>query len=424
MQRKIFQTLLLICMILLLGAQPATASEVKIMLNGQPATFVNSYLERGITMISLNSFAKLSGAQIESLTANTLNISKNNINLALSLNETEAQLNGNTILLPTVPVKTAEEIFVPLRTLCNIFGYELKWDGATETIELTINETKDGMTPQELLVKTNQASQEIDTFSLDGSFTIDMEVTSGNEKQVTMSGLKTTMLGQIQNQPLQVHLIQTMELPTLPGQESSQMITETYMTEEKIYFKVPGQAWAVQDMPISPELWQQQRNIQSSLLDALNQGNALGGILSFSDDVIVNDKEYYVLNSAMNMDNFREAYEQIWQLVMGSMTSPSGDPEEFQQIVEQIMEGAKIDYYATTFINKQTFLCDLTKFDINLDLLIDLSQMANNEPAEVGTEIPETIQMKMKMKGEFEIKDVGEPFVAPDVKDAVPFPGN
>jgi hypothetical protein len=124
------------------------------------------------------------------------------------------------------------------------------------------------------------------------------------------------------------------------------------------------------------------------------------------------------------MDNFREAYEQIWQLVMGSMTSPSGDPEEFQQIVEQIMEGAKIDYYATTFINKQTFLCDLTKFDINLDLLIDLSQMANNEPAEVGTEIPETIQMKMKMKGEFEIKDVGEPFVAPDVKDAVPFPGN
>ncbi|HHU31741.1 MAG: DUF6612 family protein [Zhaonellaceae bacterium] len=424
MQRKIFQTLLLICMILLLGAQPATASEVKIMLNGQPATFVNSYLERGITMISLNSFAKLSGAQIESLTANTLNISKNNINLALSLNETEAQLNGNTILLPTVPVKTAEEIFVPLRTLCNIFGYELKWDGATETIELTINETKDGMTPQELLVKTNQASQEIDTFSLDGSFTIDMEVTSGNEKQVTMSGLKTTMLGQIQNQPLQVHLIQTMELPTLPGQESSQMITETYMTEEKIYFKVPGQAWAVQDMPISPELWQQQRNIQSSLLDALNQGNALGGILSFSDDVIVNDKEYYVLNSAMNMDNFREAYEQIWQLVMGSMTSPSGDPEEFQQIVEQIMEGAKIDYYATTFINKQTFLCDLTKFDINLDLLIDLSQMANNEPAEVGTEIPETIQMKMKMKGEFEIKDVGEPFVAPDVKDAVPLPGN
>jgi hypothetical protein len=78
----------------------------------------------------------------------------------------------------------------------------------------------------------------------------------------------------------------------------------------------------------------------------------------------------------------------------------------------------------TTFINKQTFLCDLTKFDINLDLLIDLSQMANNEPAEVGTEIPETIQMKMKMKGEFEIKDVGEPFVAPDVKDAVPLPGN
>lgn len=424
MQRKIFQTLLLICIILLLGAQPVTASEVKITLNGQPATFVNTYLERGITRISLNSFAKLSGVQIDILTANTLNVSKNNIKLTLSLNKTEALLNGNTISLPAAPVKSAEEIFVPLRTLCNIFGYDLKWDSATETIELIINESKDGMTPQELLVKSNQASQEINTYSMDGDFTIDVEVNGANDKQVTMNGLKTNMLGQIQNQPFQAYLIQTIELPSLPGLENSQMITETYMTEGKIYVKVPDQAWTVQDMAIPPELWQQQQNIQSNLLDTLVQGNTLGGILSFSDDVTTDGEEYYVLNSVMNMDNFREAYEQILQLVMGSMPGPSEVPEEFQQIIEQILEGAKIDYFSTSLINKQTFLCDLTKFDMNLDFSIDPSQLKNSETTEEITEVPETIQIKMKMKGELSIKDVGEPFIAPDVKDAVPFPGN
>lgn len=418
MQRKLMQTFLFLLIFVFIAVLPATAEEIKLNLSGQPASFVDMYMENGVTMIGLNSFAKLSGAQIDSSVPNSLSISKGNINLVIALDKRDALLNEKTIQLPSTPIKSGEEIYIPLRFICNLFGYEVKWDNTNATVELTIHETKDGMTPQELIAKASQASQEINTYSLDGSYTINMAISGDGHEQMNINGLTTTMKGQIQNQPLQTHLIQTMEFPGLPSQDDSQMIIETYMTEEKMYFKFPEQPWTVQDMPISPEFWQQQQNLQSNPLEAAAQVNELGGILSFSDDTVVDDKEYYVVNAVVNMDNFRDSYQQIMQQVMGSMPLPSSESEKIEQIMEQFLQEAKIDYYYKSFINKQTFLNDIVKLDMNLDFSLDLTDLADSGSS---PDMPQTIHMKMNMQGQFRIKDVGKPFIAPDVKDAVPF---
>jgi hypothetical protein len=421
LRRKLIQKVLLTLFILLIVALPAAAEEVNITLNGQAATFVDAYMENGVTMIDVHSFAKLSGAKVDT-TTDSIGIFKNNVNLFLAVDKREAQLGGKAVQLPFAPIKSGENVYVPLRYLCDLFGYNLSWDNANAAVNIEVIETKNGMSPLEVLNKANEATQEINTYSMDGSFIIDMDMSADGQQQISMNGLTTTMSGQIQNQPMEVYLIQTMELPILLGQEDSQMIMETYMTEEKMYFKSSDQPWTVQDMVIPPEFWQEQQNIQSNPLEAAAQMKEMGIILTFSDDVVVDDKEYYVVNALLDMDSFREAGLQIMEQVMGSMPNQDIDLAKLEEIIDQILSEGKIDYYYTSLINKETFISDILLLDMKFDLPISLPEIADSFTDDDTTALPQTMHIKMKMTGEFRIKDIGKPFEAPNVKDAIPFP--
>ena len=417
MKRKLLPTMLFLLVFVFIAALPATAEEIKLNLNGQPVTFADIYMENGVTMISLNSFAQVSGVNLTSSGSNALSLTKNNTTLILTLGKKDAVLNGKTIQLPAPPVKSGDETFVSLRSLADIFGYEVKWNKEKATVELAINETKDGMTLQDLLVKASQAAQNINTYALNGNYIMNITIINDDEQQMSINGLTTTMTGQIQQKPLQAYLIQRVEFPEFLGLEDSQLVTETYMTEDKMYIKSQDGSWTVQEMPLPAEFWQQQQNLQSNPLEITTQMTELGGTLSFSDNTTIDGKDYYVVNATYDMDDLRSVYSQVFQQVMSSMPYQTEDYEKIKQVIEKFLENAKMNYLYKSFINKETFLSEKGQLDMKLDFTIDLSEIAQEE---LSSEIPQKLQMKIDLQGQFNIIDAGKPFTAPDVKDAVP----
>lgn len=417
MKKKLLKTLSLTSLLALLVAMPVAAAEsVTISVNGEQAVAVDSYLEKGVTMIGVDSFARLTGVTLEKSAAG-VKIVKNGRELVLQGGKDEALLNGRAYSLGKAPVQSGDQLYIPLRSVGAVFGFEVAWDKAAERVKLDINETRQGMTPVELLLRAEQAAQKFNTYSLEGSYTMDMEVVADGIKE-QISGLTATMSGQVQNRPFQAYLVQTMAMPGTAGQEIPGLALETYLTEEKLYIKGPDGQWTVQDMPFGPEVWQEQQAVQSDPLRAAAQLREMGVLLNFDDDVVVDGQEYYVINGTLDMEKFRESNQKIMEQALAGMPLPQGDKEQVQETIKKLMDTAQMDYFYRIYINKETWMTDIIQCKIVMDLTLDLQGMGVDKE-EASAPIPQELQMKLSMDGRFTMKDPGKPFVAPDVSQAV-----
>lgn len=413
MKKNFLKTLSLASLLAFLVAMPVgAAQEVKFSVNGEQAV-VNSYLENGVTMIGVDSFARITGATWEE-SADAVKIVKNGKALILTVGKKNASLDGSSYSLAKAPEKVQEQLYIPLRSVSQALGMEVAWDRAESRVNLEINETRAGLTPVELLVKSEQAAQAVNTYSMEGSFTIDMAMRAEDVEE-TVPSMVTTISGQVQNEPFQTYLIQTMEMP---GMEESALEMETYMTEEKIYVKGPDGQWTVQDLPFGPEFWQEQRALQSDPLQAAAQLREMGMLLTFSDDTVIDGQDYYVVNGLLDMEKFREAYPEIMEQALGAVPLPAADLEQVQLLIQKLLENMNMDYFYRVYINQDTLMSDRVDCKIFMDLVLDLKELGEMDE-EVLEGMPQQVELKMDMEGRFIIKDVGRPFEAPDVSQAL-----
>jgi hypothetical protein len=91
----------------------------------------------------------------------------------------------------------------------------------------------------------------------------------------------------------------------------------------------------------------------------------MGIFLNYGNDVTVNDTDYYVVNATLDMDKFKEGYQQILQQVMQGMSQDpaSESPEDMQKQLMEVFENALIDYSYSVLINKETLISDIIYFD-------------------------------------------------------------
>lgn len=412
MKRRLLLTLTLALLVALAAAVPAQAGEAPALkVNGEPVTFTGLYLEDGYSMIPAEAFARLSGAALEQ-TAGGVKLAKGKVVLGLAVGSTEARLGDQAAALPVAPASRDGVVFVPLRFVCTTFGFEVGWDAAQRAVMLAINETRDGLTPAELLAKSNLAGLAYKTYAMEGSFDMDLTMTADGVKMAEAPGkMSMKIQGQMQNDPLEFYMKQDVAtgLPDAPA-----MAVEMYMTEEKMYMKVPGQGWAVQKMPIPAELWKQQQDVQTDPLKAAAFMKEMGLFLNYGDDVNIGGKDYYVVNAALDMNKFRQAYQQMIQQVMKNMpVDDAAGPAEMQQMMQKILENMQLDYYYTVYVNKETLITDIVKMDMDMSLEM-------NNPAGAGQAgAPQVLKMDMAMRGGFTITALNEPFKAPDVSGAV-----
>jgi hypothetical protein len=230
--------------------------------------------------------------------------------------------------------------------------------------------------------------------------------------------LNVKLTGQIQNKPMQVYIQQKI-VPEFDD-KMPEMVVETYMTEEKMYVKAPEQEWVVQDLPFLPEFWEQQQDIQSDPLKAAAQMEEMGILLNFGNDVSINNNQYYVINATLDMDKFRQGYQKLLQQAIQSMPqgSDTGDPELMHKQMQKLLSNSTVDYYYTVYVNKETMITDVIKFEARLDLNMNLPETAETDDKQEKSELPQKMNMKLLMQGQFNIGNLGSSFVAPDVSNA------
>jgi hypothetical protein len=271
-----------------------------------------------------------------------------------------------------------------------------------------------------LLAKSTEASKAYNTYAMEGLFKIDMDVRADGEAVgEAPQNMTSKLTGQIQNEPFSVYMKQTIDSNIVDpetGEKIPEMVMETFMNQEKMYMKLPEQEdWLVQDLPFSPEFWKQQQDIQSDPLKAAELMKEMGIFLNYGNDVTVNDTDYYVVNATLDMDKFKEGYQQILQQVMQGMSQDpaSESPEDMQKQLMEVFENALIDYSYSVLINKETLISDIIYFDAQLQLTMEIPRDEEPDVSE-----PQEFKMNMKMKGDFTITDLGGPFKAPVVSNA------
>lgn len=418
MRRKTLFTVILGLIMLLLTAVPAMAAEkINLSVNGESSVALEVYGQNGVSMIPAADFVRLAGADLTQDSDISLTINENDDILAMTVGKKAALLNGETVTMPAAPVVTAGQAYVPLRFAAEAFGFEVKWDEDQRLVLMNREETRDGFTPLDIVVKSGAATQDINTYKMNGNFKLAINaVADGANATPGQVNMDVQLKGQIQNDPLQVYTQQL--IPASEETGMPEMAVETYMTTEKMYINIPEQGWVAQDMPFAPEFWQQQMDIQSNPIKAAQQMKEMGMFMSFGNDVAIGEQDYYAVNATLDMEKFNESMPDLMQqMVQGLGGQPSDDQNSGQaQLLQQMLEGMEMEYRYTVLVNKETLITDVIKLDARIKMDIEVPQTEET----TGQQGPKSLKMDMHMVGDLNITDPGVPFEAPDVSDAKP----
>ncbi|SFH29234.1 Copper amine oxidase N-terminal domain-containing protein [Desulfotomaculum arcticum] len=417
MKKKFFVIISLVLVMLSASLPAFAANDMKLQVNDDLVPSPGISMINGSSMIPVDIYAAFSGADVQWESENDFVIKENDTTMKLTVGKKEAMLADKSLMLTAEPTKAGDKVLIPLRSVSNAFGFEVGLVNDQGMTTLKRSETRDGMTVSDVLAKSTAAVQEFNTYSMDGQFNINMNIAAdGKIDETAPQNITSKLTGQMQNDPFQIYMKQT--LAPVDGETVQPMDVETYMTQEKMYIKAPGQDWLVQDMPFSPEFWKQQQDIQSDPLKAAEQMKEMGILLNFGNDVTVNDQEYYVVNATLDMEKFKEGYQKIIQQATQALPQESNDTADLQQQMQKLFETAKLDYNYSVLINKETFITDIINFDARLEMLLDNPAPAKAE-GEQNDSQPQQVKIDMKYSGNINITEPGGSFTAPDVSTAV-----
>jgi hypothetical protein len=135
--KKIFMLISLLVLLTTAGFATSVETSVKVnedylyadtahMLEEDTVFVVGRYLVEGL------------GGQIEWLEATqTVKMTLDDTVVSLVIDETQANVNGETIVLNKAPYISEGRTMIPLRLVSEYFGYEVAWDQSTFTVNIT-----------------------------------------------------------------------------------------------------------------------------------------------------------------------------------------------------------------------------------------------------------------------------------------------
>ncbi|OEF97501.1 DUF6612 family protein [Desulfuribacillus alkaliarsenatis] len=363
----------------------AAEQQIQINFNGQSYN-ADFYLEDDITYINVDSLKKIPGLEVN------------------------------------------EYNYVPLRAFFEGQGATVTWNAQSKVIDISWRETNDGWTANDLVVKAEEVLKEYNTYRMAGDGTIDISI-SGNDAAdaFPFDGMTLAIEGSFSQEPLAMYMKQTMTMPinfeemglteeelALMGMDTS-MVTEMVWKDNAIYQRIlPLQEqWIVnniEDLGMSDTF--------NDLLQMTPQQNLelmtkYGVFYTFGDDVEVDGIEYYVVNSTLSADTFRNLMEDMFDDLMPPelLTEES---DEVSVMIDEIFANINMNFYQQTLINKETLTTDFLIYDMVMSLA--LADMFSQEDG-LQEDAPES--MLMSMSGVYHLYDFGVEIELPDVSDAI-----
>lgn len=402
---------LLTFLLLLVFSVPALAADLTLNVNGnvyQPLTLPQ--LQEGTTMVPLYAIERIVGADV-SQTEDNIAIQKDANTLLLTLNSTQASLNDNLITLPQAPVQVNDETMVPLRAVLEGLGATVDWAGETRTVLVSFQEQRDGMSPEDLLLKSTEALAAYNTYKARVDMNQDMQMLNpetGEREEVQMQMLMDLAM---QNEPVLVYA-KTQAVSTTPElAEAEDMVTEIVINEDGLYMTMPEEGWVKLTMP-GMDLQRYLEQSNQDPLQSLKQLSEAGVLMNFGKDQEINGQSYWVLNVTMGPDSFSQLFNQV----MESVPLPAEDDqditgEELSQLIQKIFENMKADMFYNMLINKETMIPEYMDLYSTMEIKAEIPDPDNNNE-------PVLLDMTMQQTGTYEYYGLNESFTVPDLSQA------
>ena len=413
MRKKAMAVLVILSLTVLLAFPAYASDDLRLQVNGGSFDVEEMMIVDDYSMISVDKFVYLTGADLSWLDGENFVIDGNFRTIPFTVGDPVATDAIGTIDLPVAPVRIDGVVYIPLRAVSEAMGFAVDWDGASRQVSLERDEVRDGMTALDLLVKSNLAQQDINTMGIDGNLDIKVNAMMGDESMVDDGfSMSMAITGEMQVEPLQVSIKQS-----ISGAES--MVVETYMVSDGIYTRVNGAEWIYMESPMVDELLESSMGIMSDPSNMTAYMKDMHKMVVYGNDQWVDGSWYYVVNAFMDADALASTIEDMVRQVAIGITDLN-DPE--MESVLTLMRNMQLDCRYTAWINKETFFSDIIKFDIKITLPIQLSDFMGigETDGDVLDEFAsQVVIMEMFESGALKMFDTGGVFNAPDVSGAV-----
>lgn len=362
MIKKMMLAVLTGSMLMLSASSVLAADDITLKLNDlKLSSDVPPVIKSGRTLVPVRTVSTALGADVSwDDKSQKVTIIKNNDVIELTINKDVLTKNGQGSKIDVPAQIVNGRTMVPVAVIAEAFGAEVSWDNPSRTVGVTFTETKDGFTPEDLMLKSNEALQKEQTYKIAGNIaaTIELEKNQSVDANIALEGAYNKTGDQ-----QKTYVKEVISIPALLGTSQSGITIEIYTDGKAYWQKMEGQDWVKAELPLSIDQLTDFQDPQK-IAEIAKQ---IGLQYVFGNDKEIDGKKYYTVMASFDQEKVKAFMHDILlktlteQLAEQSGNQTLSDTELDQ--INQIINSMDIIFNEKVYIDKETCLTSKIELD-------------------------------------------------------------
>ena len=402
---------IILSLILVMALATPVFAAVSLDVNGrayEPSSEL--LLENGVTLVPLDVITDALGCEVTT-EANQVTYQENGNAVQMNIDSTTAVVNGTDQIMPIAPRMTNGQVYVPLRFVLESFGAQVGWNGETNAVSVTYNDTRNDMTAAELMAKASvamaEANQSKMLVDMQAAVEVKADVPEGESLDMNMD-MNGTMEAWTQMDPMVMYMKQNMaiDVPGAPVPGAQTVQTEMVMNQDGMFMTMPEIGWVKMDLEGLDMEELMKQSMTQDPATVMQMMKDMGMTISFDQDQEKNGKQYWVIKATMDGDMLNSDYfKQLTQQIPGL-----GQDLD----LEQLLKNLDLDLTYDQWIEQETFYTDYMNLSGDIRFVMDL-------PADPDGTAGGPMEMAMTINAAYAMSDYGQEFALPDIENARDF---
>jgi hypothetical protein len=402
---------IILSLILVMALATPVFAAVSLDINGrayEPSSEL--LLENGVTLVPFDVITDALGCEVTTA-GDQVTYQKNGNSMQMNIGSTTAVVNGTDQIMPMAPRMVNGQAYVPLRFVLESLGAQVGWNGESNAVSVTYNDTRNDMTAEELMAKASVAMAEANQYKMlvdmQGAVKMKADVPEGESLDMSMD-MNGTVEAWAQIDPMVMYMKQdmTIAVPGAPVPGAQAVQTEMVMNRDGIFMTMPEIGWVKMDLEGLDMEELMKQSMAQDPTTVMQQMKDLGMSFSFDQDQEKNGKKYWVIKAYMDGDILNSDYfKQLTQQIPGL---------EQDLDLEQLLKNLDLDLTFDQWIDQETFYTDYMNLSGDIRFVMDL-------PADPTGTASGPMEMTMTLNAAYAMSDYGQEFALPDIQNARDF---